>query len=133
MLREPGTELGGEVGRPILIRAEVPPGHKYTFNFYLVTPPYEDTYYFRWRLIRKGGISKQPTGDWFGSPTPEWKFVALRKDCAGLRDRTKAIGRKIRPGKAISGSLRAEIDAVARDAQKRDYSLALDEAYPMRK
>jgi hypothetical protein len=115
----------------LVIRAEVPPGGAYTFNFHLIMPRYEDTYYFRWRLIRKGVTSKEPMGDWFGSSTREWKFVALRKDCAGLRERAKVVGRKIRPGQPTVGSLKVEIDEIERDARKRDCSLALDDADPM--
>lgn len=115
------------------VRSDVPPGQKYKFNFHLQVPDEEETFYYRWRLIREGGASKQPTGDWFGTPTSEWKFTTLRTDCNDLRKRAMVAGQKVQPSKAITDSLKAELESIAQEAQKRKCLPEAKETGPMEK
>jgi hypothetical protein len=102
---------------------DVAPGQTYTFNFHILAPKEEGAYYFGWQLSRAGAATAQPSGGWFGLPTPEWAFEALRSDCADLRQRTAALAAHVPPGKLLPLALQSEVEAVRKSAETRGCSL----------
>ena len=106
------------------VQREVPPGETYTFAFHLTAPDEEETRAFSWRLVRKGGATKQPTGQWFGSATQEWEFDTLQSACDDLRARARTVTSQIKVDKVDPNALRGEILAIKQESETRKCSLS---------
>jgi hypothetical protein len=119
------------------VQSAVQPGETYTFNFRLRARQEEESRDFSWRMLRIGGDPKpkQPTGEWFGQPSPELAIDSFKADCSGLRDRARALHLQAKAARArLQGSpsetdrndaaaLKDKIQALKQDAASRKCSL----------
>jgi hypothetical protein len=110
----------------LMLRADVAPGQSVTFKFHVRIPRAEATYYYKWRLIRAGEASKQPSGDWFGDPSPEWSFSALRAACIDLRGRSAAITANIPKEQVMPQTIAAQVHAIGDEAAKAGCMVSTD-------
>jgi len=110
----------------LMLRADVAPHQSATFKFHIRIPKAEATYYYKWRLIRAGQASKQPSGDWFGEPSPEWAFSALRSDCSDLRGRSAAITANLPKAQLIPQETVAQVQAIGLEAAKAGCMVSTD-------
>ncbi len=108
----------------LIVESDVPPGQTYTFSFRIVAPKTEGIYHYSWRLLHTRPDSKQRTGDWFGSATPEWVFATLRSECAELRRQADTLVAQLHPGQPIPLSTQTEISAVRDNAERRHCALS---------
>jgi hypothetical protein len=102
----------------LTLLSDVASQQSYTFRFRVRVPKEEATYTYKWRLIRAGKVTAQPSGDWFGESSPEWEFSALRPECADIRARAAAIAAQLPAAKLIPQEIAAQVQAIGREADK---------------
>jgi hypothetical protein len=115
----------------LAVQHDVLPGQTYTFNFHVLAPNDEAIYYYSWQLVRGHGLTRQPAGDGFGSPTPEWTFTVFRSECADLRQRVKTVAAQIKPGQLLPPAMQSEVGALRKDAERRHCALGLETTHVM--
>ncbi len=134
----PGEEYTEIDGKDLLgVQRDVAPGESYSFNFHLAARNAEAVHYFSWRLLRTGGLTRQPGGDWFGDTTEERRVMILRPGCNPIRERARSLIDRMRSSALRANVIQSdpatesEIESLQQEAHGADCSLAAELIEPM--
>jgi len=107
----------------IRLASDVPPKASYTFMFHMLAPGTEGSHHVTWQLQRNADPAQPQSGQWFGTPSGEWKFDTLKTACADLRSRAAAYTARIYADPLVAKAEQAGIRALLDDASGQGCSL----------
>ena len=105
------------------LATDVPPEAGYTFKFPVPAPAQEGSHHVTWQLQRNADPAQPQSGQWFGTPSGEWKFDTLKIACGELRARAAVYADRIHVDPSVAKAEQAGVRALLEEADGKGCSL----------